>query len=100
MSDFGRDVIPRLLAEGRTLRGYCLPVPVEGIDTPEMLASAGVLRVAVIGAGRMGARRAAVARASGCRIEWVVDPQAELARRAGFSPRGASAPLPTDQPPA
>ncbi len=94
-SDFGRDVIPRLLAEGRTLRGYCLPVPVEGIDTPEMLARAGVLRVAVIGAGRMGARRAAVARAAGCRVEWVVDPQTERAEcTAGFSPRGASAPLP------
>jgi predicted dehydrogenase/molybdopterin-guanine dinucleotide biosynthesis protein A len=89
-SDFGRDVIPRLLAEGRTVRGYCLPVPVEGIDTPEMLASAGVLRVAVIGAGRMGARRAAVAHAAGCRVEWVVDPQTELAEKVAAGARVAS----------
>jgi predicted dehydrogenase/dTDP-glucose pyrophosphorylase len=79
VSDFGRDVIPRLLAAGRTVRGYVLPAPVEGIDTPEMLAAAEVLRVAVVGAGRMGARRAAVARAAGARVEWVVDPQTALA---------------------
>jgi predicted dehydrogenase len=78
-SDFGRDVIPRLLGTGRMVRGYCLPVSVEGIDTPEMLAQADVLGVAVIGAGRMGARRAAVAKAAGCRVEWIVDPQEERA---------------------
>jgi predicted dehydrogenase len=91
VSDFGRDVIPRLLAEGRTVRGYVLPVPVEGIDTPEMLAAAEVLRVAVIGAGRMGVRRAGVARAAGARIEWVVDPQLALAEQLAQGARASSA---------
>lgn len=91
VSDFGRDVIPRLLAEGLAVRGYCLPAPVEGIDTPEMLQSADVLRVAVIGAGRMGARRAAVARAAGCRVEWVVDPQTELAEKVAQGARVSAA---------
>ena len=82
-SDFGRDVIPMLLASGHVVRGFILPLTVEGIDTPEMLAQADVLGVAVVGAGRMGARRAAVAGADpGCRLLWVVDPDVERARAA------------------
>jgi len=84
-SDFGRDVIPSLLASGRRVRGYVLSSPVQGIDTPEMLAVADVAHVAVIGAGRMGARRAEVACAAGCRIEWVVDPQVALAEKVAAS---------------
>ncbi len=83
VSDFGHDVIPQLLAAGRAVGGFVLPAEVEGIDTPEMLARADVLGVAVIGAGRMGARRAAVAAAApGCRVVWVVDPEVERARTA------------------
>ncbi len=92
VSDFGRDVIPKLLADGRAVRGCVLAAPVEGIDTPEMLAKADVLGVAVIGAGRMGARRAAVARAAGCRVEWVVDPQTALAEQAAAQAGARSAP--------
>jgi len=84
VSDFGRDVIPRLLEAGRIVRGVVLPqTAVEGIDTPEMLAQADVLGVAVIGAGGMGARRAAVARRRpGARLLWVVDKDPERARAA------------------
>src|SRR5712692_4306588 len=90
-SDFGRDVIPALLASGSIVRGFVLPVAVEGIDTPEMLARAGVLGVAVIGAGRMGARRAQVAAsAPGCRVRWVIDQDAARARLA-VEPYGAQA---------
>src|SRR5262249_44938407 len=82
-SDFGRDVIPALLASGRCVRGFVLPVAVEGIDTPEMLARADVLGIAVIGAGRMGARRAAVAAAApGGRGGWVIDRGPQRARPA------------------
>jgi predicted dehydrogenase/UTP-glucose-1-phosphate uridylyltransferase len=81
VSDFGRDVIPRLLAAGASLRGFVLSSPVLGVDTPETLAQADVLGVAIIGAGRMGERRAAVARAdSGSRVRWVVDSQLERAQ--------------------
>ena len=73
-SDFGRDVIPRLLELGCHVGGFLLPAPVAGIDTPEMLATADVLQVALIGAGRMGERRAAAARDAGSRVLWVVDP--------------------------
>ncbi|MBI3693468.1 MAG: Gfo/Idh/MocA family oxidoreductase [Acidobacteria bacterium] len=90
-SDFGRDVIPRLLAEGRPVRGFVLPAEVEGIDTPQMLEQADVLGVAVIGAGRMGARRAAVAAAApGCRVLWVADPQRKRAQQVA-GPCGAQA---------
>lgn len=81
-SDFGRDVIPALVASGRVVRGFVLQEGVEGIDTPEMLARADVLGVAAIGAGRMGARRASVAAAApGCRVLWVADPDLEQARQ-------------------
>ncbi len=83
VSDFGRDVIPALLASGQCVRGFVLPAAVEGIDTPEMLARADVLGIAVIGAGRMGARRAAVAAsAPGCQVRWVVDQDPGRARLA------------------
>lgn len=83
-SDFGRDAIPALLAAGREVRGFVLPQPVEGIDTPELLAAADVLGVAVIGAGRMGSRRAAVVEQSaGCRLLWVIDADPERARQPG-----------------
>ncbi len=80
-SDFGRDAIPALLAAGHTVRGWVLSGGVAGIDTPEMLAAADVLRVAVIGAGRMGARRAAAARESGSLVAWVVDRDKDRARQ-------------------
>jgi len=81
-SDFGHDVIPSLLVGGRLLRGVVLPGPVEGIDTPEQLARADVLGIAVVGAGRMGTRRASLARRSAnCRLLWVIDNQLERARR-------------------
>ncbi len=82
VSDFGHDVIPQLLATGRVIRGFRLAAAVEGIDTPERLAAADLLGVAVIGAGRMGARRAGIIRESpGCRLLWVVDPDAERAQQ-------------------
>jgi predicted dehydrogenase len=83
VSDFGRDVIPKLLAEGRMVRGFVLPVAVEGVDTPEMLARADVLGVAIVGCGLMGLRRAAVAaRSPGCRVLWMIDKDEQRARAA------------------
>ncbi len=81
-SDFGRDVIPRLLDSGWLVRGYVLKEPVYGIDTPEMLSAVDVLGVAVAGAGLMGARRASVAGADpGCRLAWVVDADPQRAQQ-------------------
>ncbi|HYM13507.1 MAG TPA: sugar phosphate nucleotidyltransferase, partial [Bryobacterales bacterium] len=81
-SDFGRDVIPMLLAASKPVCGFVLQQAVEGIDTSDLLARADVLGVAVIGAGRMGARRAQVAAAAaGCRLLWVIDQDAERARQ-------------------
>jgi predicted dehydrogenase len=59
-SDFARDVFPRMLTSGCELYGSISPVAVTPLDTPEMLAEADPLWVAQIGAGRIGARRAAV----------------------------------------
>ncbi len=36
-SDFGRDIFPKLLAEGQSLYGVCLDTPVKAFDTPEMI---------------------------------------------------------------
>lgn len=59
-SDFGSDVFPRLLAQGCELYGIMAPVQVVALDTPEMLAEAEPLRIAQIGAGKIGARRVGV----------------------------------------
>ncbi len=60
-SDFGTDILPRLLAQGLPLYGIISPVPVVAIDTPEMIDAAVPLRAAQIGAGEIGARRVAAA---------------------------------------
>ncbi len=39
-SDFGRDIIPRLIAEGYKILGVPMPRPATGIDTPELLEKA------------------------------------------------------------
>ncbi len=59
-SDFARDVFPRMLEAGCALYGTVSPVPVIPLDTPEMLTAADPLWVAQIGAGKIGARRAAL----------------------------------------
>lgn len=59
-SDFARDVIPKMLVNGRKLYGMVSPVPVTPLDTPEMLEAADPLWVAQIGAGKIGTRRAAM----------------------------------------
>lgn len=59
-SDFARDVFPRMLIAGCELYGAISPVPVTPLDAPQMLAEADPLWVAQIGAGNIGARRAAV----------------------------------------
>jgi predicted dehydrogenase len=59
-SDFARDVFPRMLEDGAELYGAISPVPVTPLDTPDMLSEADPLWVAQIGAGKIGARRAAV----------------------------------------
>jgi predicted dehydrogenase len=80
-SDFGRDIIPRLVEGAAAVRGFVLAHTVQGVDTPEMLAQADVLGIALIGAGRMGARRAATVHAdAGCRLLRVVDAAEEKAR--------------------
>ena len=59
-SDFARDVFPRMLEAGCELYGAVSPAPVIPLDTPEMLAEADPLWAAQIGAGKIGARRAAL----------------------------------------
>jgi len=39
-SDFGRDIIPRLIADGYKVLGVAMPRPATGIDTPELLNEA------------------------------------------------------------
>ena len=39
-SDFGREIFPRMLREGRRLSGYILDADVLPVDTPELLAKA------------------------------------------------------------
>jgi predicted dehydrogenase len=59
-SDFARDIFPRMLQDRCELYAAISPVPVRPIDTPAMLAAADPLWVAQIGAGKIGARRAAL----------------------------------------
>ncbi|MEO7649498.1 MAG: sugar phosphate nucleotidyltransferase [Bryobacteraceae bacterium] len=59
VSDFAKDILPRMLADGCELYGVESPVPVIPLDTPQMLAEADPLWVAQIGAGRIGTRRVA-----------------------------------------
>ena len=59
-SDFARDVFPRMLEDGCPLYAAISAAPVGPIDTPEMLAATDPLWVAQIGAGKIGARRAAI----------------------------------------
>src|SRR5207247_4458790 len=59
-SDFARDVFPRMLQDRCELYAAISPVPVGPLDTPEMLAATDPLWVAQIGAGKIGARRAAL----------------------------------------
>jgi predicted dehydrogenase len=60
-SDFGLNVIDYMRdMAGPKLYGKVSPVPVIPLDTPEMLWQADPLWVAQIGAGKIGARRAAV----------------------------------------
>lgn len=58
-SDFGTDILPKLLAQGHHLYGIISPVPVIPIDTPEMINEAAPLRAAQIGAGKIGGKRVA-----------------------------------------
>ena len=60
VSDFARDIFPRMLEAGVELYGVISPVPVTPLDTPDMLSEADPLWVAQIGAGKIGARRAAI----------------------------------------
>jgi histidinol-phosphate phosphatase family protein len=59
-SDFARDIFPAMLRDGCELYAAISPVPVGPLDTPEMLAATDPLWVAQIGAGKIGARRAAL----------------------------------------
>jgi predicted dehydrogenase len=59
-SDFARDIFPRMLQDRCELYAAISPVPVGPLDTPEMLAATDPLWVAQIGAGKIGARRAAL----------------------------------------
>jgi predicted dehydrogenase/UTP-glucose-1-phosphate uridylyltransferase len=59
-SDFARDIFPRMLRDHCELYASISPVPVGPLDTPEMLAATDPLWVAQIGAGKIGARRAAL----------------------------------------
>jgi len=59
-SDFARDLFPAMLESGCSLYAAISPVPVTPLDTPEMLDAADPLWVAQVGAGNIGARRAAV----------------------------------------
>ena len=59
-SDFARDVFPRMLKDGCELYASISPVPVGPLDTAAMLAATDPLWVAQIGAGKIGARRAAL----------------------------------------
>ena len=58
-SDFGADILPRMLGAGCDLYGIISSVPVLPIDTPEMIDAAQPLRAAQIGAGKIGAKRVA-----------------------------------------
>ncbi len=56
-SDFGREILPDLVARGCNLYGIISTVPVIPLDTPEMMDAAEPLRAAQIGAGKIGAKR-------------------------------------------
>jgi predicted dehydrogenase len=59
-SDFARDVFPRMLQDRCELYASISTVPVGPLDTKEMLEATDPLWVAQIGAGKIGARRAAL----------------------------------------
>src|SRR6185369_8214072 len=59
-SDFARDVFPRMLQDRCELYASISTVPVGPLDTPAMLEATDPLWAAQIGAGKIGARRAAL----------------------------------------